>query len=55
MSYLDWGSVPAWVATVITSISAAVALTTYLRSQYDKRNQSRPLLIRGVPVLASGL
>jgi hypothetical protein len=39
MSHLDWGTVPAWVAAVIASISAAVALTSYLWSQYDKKRE----------------
>jgi hypothetical protein len=39
MSNLDWGSVPVWVATSITSISAALAVGSYRRSLYDKERE----------------
>jgi len=39
MSSLDWGSVPVWVATVVTSTSAVLAVVSYRRSLYDKARE----------------
>jgi hypothetical protein len=39
MSHLDWGSVPVWVATLVTSTSAAVAVISYRRNLYDKERE----------------
>jgi hypothetical protein len=33
---LDWGNVPAWVGTIVTSSSFAVAALSYRRSVFDK-------------------
>lgn len=35
----DWGTVPAWVGTAITSSSAAVAAVSYRRSVHDKERE----------------
>jgi hypothetical protein len=39
MSHLDWGSVPVWVATLVTSTPAAVAVVSYRRNLYDKERE----------------
>ena len=39
MSHLDWGSVPVWVATLVTSTSVALAVASYRRNLYDKERQ----------------
>jgi hypothetical protein len=33
---LDWGNVPAWIGTIVTSVSVTVAALTYRRSVLDK-------------------
>jgi len=39
---LDWGSVPTWVGTIVTSTSVAIAALSYRRSVADKeREQAR--------------
>jgi hypothetical protein len=49
VSHIDWGSVPAWVAALITSTSAAVAVISYSRSLYDKaREQAAQISCRVV-------
>ncbi|MGW1531106.1 hypothetical protein [Streptomyces aureus] len=35
----DWGTVPAWVGTVITSGSASIAAVSYRRSIHDKERE----------------
>ena len=39
MSHLDWGSVPVWVGTLVTSTSAAVAVVSYRRNLYDRERE----------------
>jgi hypothetical protein len=36
---LDWGNVPSWVGTVLTSSSLGLAAFTYFRSSRDRRRQ----------------
>jgi hypothetical protein len=36
---IDWGNVPAWVATIVTSTSVAVATGSYRRNPYDKERE----------------
>jgi len=36
---LDWGNVPAWIGTVVTSTSASIAALSYRRSVLDKERE----------------
>jgi hypothetical protein len=39
MSHLDWGSVPVWIATLVTSTSAALAVASYRGNLHDKERE----------------
>jgi hypothetical protein len=39
MANLDWGSVPAWISSICTSASVAVAAGAYWKSVSDKRRE----------------
>jgi hypothetical protein len=36
---LDWGNVPGWVGTVVTSTSVTIAALSYRRSVFDRQRQ----------------
>jgi hypothetical protein len=51
---LDWGNVPTWIGTVVTSTSVAIAAISYRRSVHDKERSQASLVAGWIGITTDG-